>query len=238
MKNFAPGFIPTLITVPLIVILLGLSFWQVDRYQWKVELLDNIQTQLSEEPSALPAGDLDLDEWRYRRVFLKGEFLHDKEIHLFAHADKGVKGFHIITPFERVDGQGVVLVNRGFVPQRLKEAEKRKEGNVDGVMTISGIVRTPWSKSYSFLPDSNAEENVWLFGELDQMAAHLKLQVAPVFVEIDDLPVPGGFPKGGQTRVTVPNNHIQYAITWFGLSGALLVIYYLYGRRRASKVSS
>ena len=69
------------------------------------------------------------------------------------------------------------------------------------------------------------------------MADHLNLKVSPAFVEIDDMPVAGGFPKGGQTRLSVPNNHVEYAITWFVLSFSLLGIYILYGRRKAAGLS-
>lgn len=234
MKKFAPGLVPTLFTVPLIIALLALTIWQVNRYQWKIDWLDTLTSQLSEEPQAMPEGDFDLKEWNYRRVYLQGEFLHDKEIHLFAHADKGRQGFHVITPFEQVDGKGIVLVNRGWVPKHLKDNAKRAEGNIEGPLLISGIIRRPWAKSYSFLPESDVEDNVWLFGELAQMADHLNIEVAPAFVELDDMPVPGGFPKGGQTVITLHNDHIEYAITWFGLSLAMLVIYVVYGRRRAA----
>ncbi|WP_169567785.1 SURF1 family protein [Sneathiella limimaris] len=233
MKKFSPGILPTLMTIPLVLILLGLSLWQINRYSWKVDLLDNLEQQLAEQPQQLPSVVDDIEEWNYRRVFLTGEFLHDKEIHLFAHAEKGLKGFQIITPFKRSDADTIVLVNRGWVPEYKKEADDRAEGNITGEIRISGIVRKPWEKSYSFLPESNAESNVWLYGELDAMAAHLNLTVEPVFVELDKMDVPGGFPKGGQTRITVPNNHVEYAITWFGLAVAMLVIYGLYGMRKA-----
>ncbi|GLQ05672.1 SURF1 family protein [Sneathiella chinensis] len=235
MKKFSPGILPTLITVPVIVILLALSLWQANRYFWKVDLLEGVQQQLAADPVVLPEAIKDVEAWIYRRVTLTGTYDHSREIHLFAHTEKGRKGFQIITPFVRQDGGQTVLVNRGWVPEGLKEPASRQEGLIEGAQAISGIVRKPWFKSMSFLPESNEETNVWLYGELDRMAAHLGLEVAPVFVELDDSPVPGGWPKGGQTRVSVPNNHIEYAITWFGLAMAMAAIYGLYGVRRASR---
>jgi surfeit locus 1 family protein len=235
MKNFSPGLIPTLITVPVVVILLALSIWQVNRYNWKIDLMNQINTQLAEAPVALPATGVIPDDWHYRRVQLQGTFDHSKELHMFSHADKGRKGFQIITPFMRSNEGDVVLVNRGWVPESRKEPVNRAEGQIEGEITINGIARKPWSKSYSFMPASNAETNVWLYGELPEMAAHLGLETAPVFVEIEANDVPGGFPIGGQTRVTLPNNHIEYAFTWLGLAIAMVVIYILYGRSRALK---
>jgi len=235
IKKFSPGVWPTVMTVPAILILLSLSIWQLNRYFWKLDLLQNVADQMAQEAEAYPEGDVDLKKWIYRRVALTGTFDHAKEIHLFAHTIKGLKGFQVITPFTLANTDAVILVNRGWVPERLKDADRRAEGNVIGELTVTGVIRAPWTKSYDFLPASNSETNVWLYGELDQMAAHLKLTVKPVFVELDDLDVPGGWPKGGQTRVSVPNNHIEYSITWFGLALAMAVIYGIYGRRRARK---
>lgn len=232
MKKFSPGFVPTLITVPCVVILLALTVWQVNRYSWKVDLIDQINNQLAEAPVALPTGEIDPEEWHYRRVSLTGEFDHDKELHLFAHTEKGRSGFQIITPFNRSDEGDIVLVNRGWVPESKKEPQTRVDGQVTGEVTVTGVARKPWGKSWSFLPGSNAEDNVWLYGELSEMADHLNIKVAPVFVELDAAELPGGFPRGGQTRVSLPNNHIQYAFTWLGLALALIVIYILYGLKR------
>ncbi|MEP3244395.1 MAG: SURF1 family protein [Sneathiella sp.] len=235
MKKFSPGVWPTVMTIPAVLILLSLSFWQLNRYFWKVELISHLTERLSEDAVPLPAGALSLPEWGHKRVSVSGAFLNDKEIHLFSHAKKGRKGFQIITPMVRSDGGGIVLVNRGWVPEGKKEASNRKEGLISGPVDVTGVVRKPWTKSYDFLPDNNAEQNVWLYGDLGQMAARLKLDVAPVFVELDDLAVPGGWPKGGQTRVSVPNNHLEYFFTWLGLAFAMLAIYGIYGTNRTKK---
>lgn len=236
MKKFSPGLWPTVMTVPVVLIMLALSVWQLNRYSWKVDLVDRLNEQLSEASVELPTGDFDLKEWGYRRVTLTGEFLHEKEIHLFSHADKGRKGFQIITPFIRSDDKGVVLVNRGWVPEGKKNPESRSEGLMQGEITVSGVIRKSWTKAYSFLPASDPVANVWLYGELKEMAHHLKLEVAPSFVELDATPVPGGWPLGGQTRISVPNNHIEYFVTWFGLAAAMAFIYVLFGLSRARKL--
>lgn len=232
MKNFSPGLLPTLVTIPCVVILLALTVWQINRYGWKTDLIETINTQLSAPPVALPSGAIDPEEWRYRRVSLTGEFDHAHEIHLFAHAEQGRAGFQIITPFRRGSEGDIVLVNRGWVPERFKEADARPQGQINGEVTVTGVVRQPWHKSWSFMPDNNAADNVWLYGDLEMMAQHLGIPVAPVFVELEKAEVPGGFPIGGQTRVTLSNNHIEYAFTWFGLAGALVIIYILYGLKR------
>jgi surfeit locus 1 family protein len=235
MKTFSPGLLPTLITVPVVLILLALSIWQVNRYIWKVNLVDQINTQLAADPVPLPAGAIVPEDWQYRRVSVTGTFDHDNELHLFSHADKGRKGFQIITPFRRNIEGDVVLVNRGWVPELRRDPAARKAGLLEGVITLNGIARKPWGKSWSFMPASNAETNVWLYGELDDMSEKIGTKVAPVFVEVEATDIPGGFPIGGQTRVTLPNNHFQYAFTWLGLALAMIVIFVVYGRTHASR---
>lgn len=219
-------------TVPVVMILLALCVWQIDRYSWKIDLIDKINSQLAAAPVEMPMGELVPADWQYRRVSLTGTFDHSKEIHLFAVADPGREGFQIITPFIRAGTGEVVLVNRGWVPKDNVDPSTRREGQLDGEMTVTGIVREPYGKDWSFMPDNNPEKNVWLYRELKLMAAHLNLEVAPVFVELDKSDIPGGLPIGGQTRVSLPNNHIQYAFTWFGLAIAMLVIFVIYGLKR------
>lgn len=238
MTNFRGGFWPTLMTIPIIATLLALSAWQLYRYGVKVELIETINSQLSAPAVALPATDIVPADWFYKRVTLRGHFDHGSELHLFSHTKKGRKGFQIITPLVRSDNEGIVLVNRGWVPEEMKLAKNRMAGQAEGVQELTGIVRTPWGKAWDFMPASNAESNVWLYGELDAMAAHLGVKVAPVFVELDKMDVSGGFPMGGQTRVSLPNNHISYFLTWLGLAAAMAVIYVLYGRRRAKELNS
>ncbi|MFT6558135.1 MAG: surfeit locus 1 family protein [Sneathiella sp.] len=235
MKNFSPGFWPTVMTIPIVIVLLTLSIWQLNRYAWKVELIDHLSAQLALDPVDLPTGDVALSEWEHRKVRLRGEFLHEKEIHLFSHADKGRKGFQIITPFKRAETGQIYLVNRGWVNEGFKDPENRTEGLLSGVVKVTGVVRKPWTKSYDFLPDNNRSTNVWLYGDLAQMAAHQNVEAAPFFIELDATPVPGGWPIGGQTRISIPNNHLEYFITWLGLAAAMLAIYIFYGIGKAKK---
>ncbi|MBL4908203.1 MAG: SURF1 family protein [Sneathiella sp.] len=238
MKKFSPGVWPTVMTVPAVLIMLTLSVWQLNRYNWKVDLVDTLNQQLAEAPVFLPGGVIDPEDWGYRRVMMKGEFLHEKEIHLFSHAVKGRKGFQVITPFVRTDNQGIVLVNRGWVPDTKKDADNRKQGLQTGELVVSGIVKKPWSKGWSFMPDSNEKTNVWLYGEIDRMATYLNMEVAPVFVELDKSDVPGGWPLGGQTRISIPNNHIEYFFTWLGLAVAMSVIFVVFGLNRGRNQES
>jgi surfeit locus 1 family protein len=164
-------------------------------------------------------------------VRVDGRFHHADERYLYA-VSEGRVGWHVITPLETEAGD-VVLVDRGFVPDELKDPSSRALGEVENVVTVTGIVRSPDTQNL-FTPDNEPEANRWFWRDLQAMARSMfpagTIEVAPFFLEADNSPVPGGWPEGGQTRLVLPNNHLQYALTWFLMAAALLVIYGLYVR--------
>jgi surfeit locus 1 family protein len=131
------------------------------------------------------------------------------------------------------------MADRGFVPERFKEPETRAAGQVEGQQIVTGLARAPGTQAL-FVPDNSPEKNSWFWRDLEGMASSALSaeeidRLVPFFVELDAAPVPGGWPKGGVTRLKLPNKHLQYAGTWFGLAGTLLVVFavYLRGRLRA-----
>jgi surfeit locus 1 family protein len=124
-----------------------------------------------------------------------------------------------------------VLVDRGFVPDELKDPSARPQGQIENVTSVTGIVRVP-DKQGLFTPDNEPKANRWFWRDWPAMTRALfpagTIGIAPFFLEADDTPIPGGWPKGGQTRLDIPNDHLQYAITWFLLAAGLLVIYVFY----------
>lgn len=211
-------------------LLCGLGIWQIERLHWKLGLIARVEQRLSAPPVALPTSGIVPDAWQYRRVEVDGVFHHDGEIHVFGANKFGDSGWLVITPLQRPDGS-YVFVNRGWVPQDRKDPATRTQGQVEGPVHIVGIVHLPWPRGL-FVGRNTPEKNVWFYGDIDAMARQDRIKdYAPVFVDADATPNPGGLPVGGQTRVNLPNNHLQYAITWFALAGALLVMF-LYAHAR------
>ncbi len=206
------------------------------RLAWKNELIAFREAQLAAPPVALPA-ELDdvravLDQLAYRRVHVTGRFLHEREIYLAASRD-GEVGFHVITPLRREEGS-TVLVDRGWVPAEARAAERRAAGQVEGAVTVSGLVRGSDEPGW-FTPDNDASENYWFWRDLPAMAAAASVEAPALLVEADATPNPGGLPVGRTMRVELRNQHLQYAITWYALAGALAVIYVLSQRRPAAE---
>jgi surfeit locus 1 family protein len=228
---FKPAFWPTVFTLPAVLLMLGLGVWQLERLQWKEALIAERTERIAAAPIALPGSDADISDLEYRHLAAQGEFLHDKEMFLGARSMNGNTGYHVITPFKLGDGR-IVLVDRGWIPLDRKAADKRAAGNVAGPVALDGVLRLNGRQTW-FVPDNRPDLNFFFWVDLPAMAklAGLPDTETRYFVEAGKATNPGGFPIGGQTRINLPNDHLQYAITWFSLAIALAVIYVLYHRQ-------
>lgn len=217
-----------LVLLPIaLAVLVSLGTWQVKRLHWKEDLLAAIEQRSQADPvdvsaikAALGAGE-PID---YRAARASGRFLNDRERHFFA-TFEGQSGFYVYTPLELDDGR-LLFVNRGFVPYDRKEPSTRPQSLVEGVQTITGLARARLEEKPSFMvPENDEAANIFYWKDLDRMAASTGLaadKVLPFFLDADSTPVPGGLPRGGVTVIDLPNSHLQYAITWYGLALALL----------------
>lgn len=230
--GFRPALWPTLITLPALVLLLALGTWQTQRLFWKLDLIERMQQGLAAEPVALPAGPLPAAEWSYRRVSVTGTYDYSHEFHMLAHSERGNFGYLVIVPLKRADGQGHVLVRRGWVPPEHKQAATRPDGQVPGVVTVTGIVHAPGIRGW-MIPDPDTKANLWYYADAKAMLAQAGIQDAPLFfIDADATPNPGIWPRGGHARMDIPNNHLAYAFTWYSAAVVLAVIYVLWHRRR------
>lgn len=229
-RVFRPTLWPTLFTIPAVLVMIGLSIWQVQRLHWKEGLIADRESRISAAPIDLPAPGGNLADVEYRRVRLTGRFLHDHEMYLAARSLNSNIGYHIITPMV-LDSGDTVLVDRGWVPDTKKLPETRAQGQLQGDVTMDGVVRL--SQRQSFMqPDNEPGKNVWFFLDLPAMVAKAGLQArSDLYVEAAASDIPGTYPLGGQTRINLPNDHLQYAITWALLAAILAVIYVIYHLR-------
>ena len=233
-KRFRPTLVPTLMVVPALVVLLGLGFWQLERQAWKTDVIDRIEARIGGAPEPLPTAIDDPDAWDYRAVTVSGEFDHQHEMTLAGRVHNGRPGFHVITPLRRTDGDGPpVLVDRGWVPADRRAPDARPDSRPSGPITVTGVARRPEAAGW-MTPDNDPATNTWYWVDVPGMAAYAGLEaVAPMIVEAAETPT-GSLPVGGQTQVDLPNNHLEYALTWFGFAVILSVIYFLYHWRRGS----
>ena len=232
MTQFRTLLWPTLFTVPVLLALLALGSWQIERLFWKRDQIAERQAAVAAAPVAAPRSLEEALGMEFRHVTDEGVFLHDKEIFLGATSEAGRNGYQVLTPLREAGGRNV-FVNRGFIPAELKDPLTRSEGEIAGTVRVQGLLRLPPAgKPAWFLPDNRPDLNYWLWIDLPAIAAADRLdRVAPFYIDADATPNPGGWPKGGITRLELRNDHLQYAITWFSLAVALIVIYFVYYRR-------
>jgi surfeit locus 1 family protein len=225
--RFRPTLWPTLFSVPAVIMMIGLCVWQVQRLYWKEGVIAERESRVAADPVALPPVGGNPAEAEYRRVRLDGTFLHDKELYLGARSLNGNAGYHILTPF-MLAGGGTVLVDRGWVPVERKAPDSRAEGQLTGPQVLDGIVRMPQIQAW-MQPDNEPHRNVWFFIDPPAMAAASGIDFrTDLYIDAGPAENPGKYPVGGQTRIELPNDHLQYAITWGLLAAALAVIYVLY----------
>lgn len=225
----AKAILSGILVLAVLVTLVMLGTWQLHRLSWKEGLLADIESRRHQPAASVEeidrfvrtGGDVD-----YRAMSATGEFLNEKERRFLA-TYNGSAGFYIYTPLQLADGR-YLLVNRGFVPEEKKDPATRMGGQLLGQQRITGLARAKLAqKPSSLVPDNDIVKNVFYWKDLDAMAASVGLpadQVLPFFLDAGPAPVPGGLPIGGVTQIDLPNSHLQYALTWYGLAAALVVI--------------
>jgi len=217
----------------------ALGIWQVERRAWKLDLIARVDARVHAAPVPVP----DVQAWprfdaaasEYRRVALRGHFLHDRETLVQALSERGA-GFWVLTPLVQPDGS-IVLVNRGFVPPGLRDRAARAAGEPAGNVQLTGLLRLS-EPAGGFLRRNDASANRWYSRDVAAISAARGLSsigpVAPFFVDAgaqaDAAPAQ---PEGGLTVIRFRNSHLVYALTWFALAlGAGAALWWLLLDRR------
>lgn len=235
-------FEATVFAVVCAAILVGLGVWQLDRKVWKENLIASLTERLAKAPEDLPPRDawarLTPEADEFRRVAFPAEFLEGEEALVYSagsalRADVKGPGYWVFAP-ARLPGGSIVVVNRGFVPLDRKDPATRPQGVPHGTVDLVGVLRWPETRG-TFTPADDPKSNVWYLRDPKAMAAAKNWATAAPFYIDQEAPVPpGGLPLPGKLAVHLPDNHLQYAVTWFGLALGLGGVYgvWLVGRLR------
>ncbi|XP_042334949.1 surfeit locus protein 1 isoform X2 [Sceloporus undulatus] len=225
-----------LLLIPTATFCLGT--WQIQRRKWKLKLIADLEARVLAEPVPLPAEPLEIKDLEYKPVKVRGYFDHSKELYILPRSlvdpekekrDAGQlmsnpeSGANVITPFYCTDLGITILVNRGFVSRKKLKPETRLKGQTEEEIELTGVVRLSETRK-PFVPENNVERNRWHYRDLEAMARVTGAE--PIFIDADyKSTIPGG-PIGGQTRVSLRNEHLQYIITWYGLCAATSYMWY------------
>jgi surfeit locus 1 family protein len=223
-------------------ILCSLGAWQVQRLHWKEALIASVERGLAAAPVPAPGPEawalIDYGDREYQRVSVTGHFDESAEAYVTytltePKGPRGGIGFLVMTPLV-TPGGWIVYVNRGFVPTDKRYPSQRLDSTIEGETTVTGLLRAPHSAPW--YAGDDISDNAWFSRDPKLYAEAHGLppdRVAPYIVDADfDPSLPGGLPQGGETVVNFPNNHLGYAITWYGLALALAGVYAVFVWRR------
>ena len=214
---------PRLIIVTLLAVIgiagfAWLGIWQVQRLQWKTDLIERVDARVHADPVAAPGPEawagITREGDEYTRVTLSGTYDHADTVEVYTPSDYG-PGYWVLTPLRRDDGT-VVMVNRGVVPEdrALSDDYARPEGPV----TVTGLLRISEDEGWLFSQDNEPEAGRWYRRDIGTMTEALGLpRAAPYFVDAEADADPEAWPRGGRTVVSFRNSHLSYALTWFAL---------------------
>lgn len=226
--------VPGVFTIISLAILISLGVWQLHRKAWKEGLIATLETQIKAEPLPLPPPSewpgMTRDNSEFRRVKLRAYVSASaKPAYLYTGAsalrtDVKQAGYFIFVPAKLPDDQAVV-VNRGYVPT------DRKTEPAFGAGEIIGYLRWPETPGW-FVTEHDTKGDIWFVRDPVAMA---KAQgwgpVAPFYIDQEAPVPPNGFPRPGPLTVKLKNDHLGYAITWFGLAASLLAVFVVWAAR-------
>ena len=199
MKNL---FLFKLFVFLFITLFCFLGTWQLYRLQWKQELI----SQISEGLKSTPIKYSQNFKKNYQRVILDGKYDFESQIYLYSLNDKGQPGYDVITPFETINKENV-LVNRGWIQ---KEFKNDLNINVSS-KNIIGMLRQANRKNL-FTPNNDINENIWFSINLEDVKNITGKKFNKLIVYLEDQNI--NIPQPKKITVDVPNNHLKYAITW------------------------
>lgn len=221
---------PAFATLIGCAILVALGVWQLHRLAWKEGLIAEIAARAKAPPQPLPPlaqwAQLQPEDYEYRRVELDGSFQNDKEALVLRPAGGPARepGYLVLTPL-RLDSGAFVIVDRGFVPLAMRNPSARPTPAPAERTHVTGLMRQPESRN-SFTPADDPAAGQYFTRDPALIARHFDLApAAPFSVDADPGPDPAAWPRGGATELIFPNNHLSYALTWFGLSLALAGVF-------------
>jgi surfeit locus 1 family protein len=209
-------------------VLVALGLWQLQRLEWKEGLLAEIEARIGAAPVAVPA-DPDPEADRYLPVRVSGT-TGARELHVLV-SDKTLgAGFRIVTAVETDAGRRLLL-DRGFVPDDRKDAERPPTE-----LTVTGNLHWPEERD-RFTPDDDVAGNWWFARDVGRMAEAPGTEPVLVVARATEPPQQGIRPMPVGTG-GIPNNHLGYAVQWFGLAAVWLGMTALFIRRKTARAGT
>jgi len=207
-----------------IIILVSLGTWQLERLRWKTDILTSMKTSLSLPPLEI-SNDIikNINNYSYRQIQLTGSYLYTNHFTIYSKVLNKKVGKHLVIPFKTQ--YGTILVNRGFIPKDYKIPGSSETE----IIKINGIVKFQQSINY-FTPQNNIFKNEWYYINIDEVSEYISVPLLNFYI-VEENNIDEEYPVGSQYNINIPNDHLQYAITWFSLALALSIFMNIFWRK-------
>jgi len=241
-----------IVTAVMLALLLGLGFWQLQRRIEKHALIAALTERLAASPGALPS----ITQWRaltpaddeFRRVRFSATLGPGPDAMVYSsgsavRSDISGPGTWAFLPARLANG-GIVIINAGFVQNTMQDRAQQDRAvarlQTGTPVTLTGYLRFPEAAG-PLTPQENPDKRLWFTRDTTAMTQKLGWdkagEVAPFYVDLES-PVPeSGIPKPGPLDVHLKDDHLQYAITWFGLAGAVVIAFAVWWRGQQRNIS-
>jgi surfeit locus 1 family protein len=253
--QFRPTLWATLAALLVLAVLIGLGVWQLQRLEWKEELIalraervvslaldlvprtrldrythrGTFDVQLSPD-SGLATIVADLDSFEYRPIRIAGTFQHDRSIRLVSRTLNGKVGEHVVTPLLLAQGR-TLLVDRGWVPPRSAASPQQAYDRPEGRVVVEGYVRR-FEPQGTFTPDNAPDTDSWYWLDPVGIGATLAETIVAEFYVQQAPGHPDTLPVGVIPEIALNNPHLGYALTWFGLAATLVGVWVAFHIKR------
>jgi surfeit locus 1 family protein len=230
--EFSPRAVPTLAMVLLLPVLLALGFWQLDRADQKRALVAEYEHRSELPPVELVPGLSETEPMRYRRVQVTGRFDSSHQLLLDNQIHERRPGFNVITPLVIDEGETAVLVDRGWLPLQESRSELPDVGVPESQRRLEGEAYVPFE---GYRVGEAAEPAGWprfiQYVDFTQLEAVIGRSLIPLIVRLDATE-PDGYSREWPVIPFSADRHLGYAVQWFAMATALVVIYLVVNTRR------
>ena len=216
----------TLFSLIISIICFCLCGWQTKRLFWKSNLIDNLELAYKNSPININNLYGNLQEFKYKKILAEGIFMNKKNMYIGPRFYKGQVGFNVTTPFLLKDGR-IILIDRGWVREK-KFFNDNNEKNV----LLQAILKDIGKKNF-FTPKNVPKNNSWFYINILQMSEYSGFNlINDVYLELINENDLNNYPIAKEPKVTLSNNHLQYAITWFLLGVVILIMNFIYIKKK------
>lgn len=202
----------------LFFLMLWLGNWQVQRLQWKNELITAVNSRAYGTPVSIPSGEITADDHQYLRVKVAGTFQHQAARRVKAVTELGL-GNWLLVPLKANTGE-TIWINRGYIPPGVSETQIQKP---EEEVFIAGLLRLS-EPNGTLLETNDPANDRWVSRDIEALAKASRIRSATsFFIDAEHYGAAENWPRGGLTKVTFKNNHLSYAITWYFMAAMFLV---------------